>query len=173
MPKIFQSVETSVINSHDEFISKRANKTLSWGDEPSYIKLYIQDIMYLSDMPKRYVAVTEALLKRVAYAGEADGLCITLVPRTKKTICQELGWKTVATLDNALQKLMAGKILYRVDRCIYRFNPYLFGKGDWQDISRLRLEINYNEIKGRTFQTNVEHKQDNSATANNKPALSA
>ena len=43
---------------------------------------------------------------------------------------------------------------------MYRFNPYFFGKGDWQDISRLRLEINYDEIKGRTFKSNVEYKTD-------------
>lgn len=159
MPKIKQSIETSVFNGNGEMVSKRANQTLSWGEEPSYVKLYLQDIMYLSDMPKKYVAVTEALLKRVAYAGEEDGLCVTLVPRTKKTICQELGWKTVASLDNALQKLIAGKILYRVDRGIFRFNPYLFGKGDWQDVARLRLEINYSEIEGRTFKTNVDYQE--------------
>ena len=97
------------------------------------------------------------MLKRVAYAGEEDGLCVTLVPRIKKTICQELGWKTVASLDNALLKLINGKILYRVDRGIFRFNPYLFGKGDWQDVARLRLEISYSEIEGRTFKTNVDY----------------
>lgn len=160
MPRINQSVETMVMNDKGEMVSKRANTVMSWGDEPSYIKLYLQDIMYLSDMPKKYVAVTEALLKRIAYAGDEDGLCVSLLPRTKKAICDELGWKTVASLDNALQKLLAGKILYRVDRGMYRFNPYLFGKGDWQDISRLRLDINYDEIRGRTFKTNVEYKTD-------------
>lgn len=40
---------------------------------------------------------------------------------------------------------------------MYRFNPYIFGKGDWQDISRLRLEINYDEIMGRTFKANIEY----------------
>lgn len=96
------------------------------------------------------------MLKRVSYAGDADGMCVVLAPRIKKAICEELGWKTVASLDNALQKLLAGKIIYRVDRSMYRFNSYLFGKGDWQDISRLRLDINYDEIRGRTFKTNVE-----------------
>ena len=114
MPRINQSVETMVMNDKGEMVSKRANTVMSWGDEPSYIKLYLQDIMYLSDMPKKYVAVTEALLKRIAYAGDEDGLCVSLLPRTKKAICDELGWKTVASLDNALQKLLAGKILYRV-----------------------------------------------------------
>lgn len=158
MPKINQSIEASVMNNYGEIVSKRANKVISWGDEPSYIKLYLQDIMYLSNMPKKYVAVTEALLKRIAYAGDEDGMCVSLLPRTKKAICAELGWKTVASLDNALQKLLAGKILYRVDRGMYRFNPYLFGKGDWQDIARLRLEIDYDDIRGKTFKTVCDYK---------------
>ena len=52
MPRINQSVETMVMNDKGEMVSKRANKVMSWGDEPSYIKLYLQDVMYLSDMPK-------------------------------------------------------------------------------------------------------------------------
>ena len=31
LPSIKQSVETSVINDKGELVSKRANKTLSWG----------------------------------------------------------------------------------------------------------------------------------------------
>lgn len=160
MPRINQSVETMVMNDKGEMVSKRANKVMSWGDEPNYIKLYLQDIMYLSDMPKQYASLTACLLKRVSYAGDADGMCVVLAPRIKQAICEEMGWKRVSSLDNALQKLLAGKILYRVDRSMYRFNPYFFGKGDWQDISRLRLEINYDEIKGRTFKSNVEYKTD-------------
>lgn len=159
-PKIRQSVETLVMNEQGEMVSKRANRVLSWGDEPSYIKLYLQDIMYLSDMPKQYVAVTEALLKRVSYAGDTDGMCVTLVPHIKKRICEELKWKNMKSLDNALMKLVEGKILYRVARSVYQFNPYLFGKGDWQDISRLRLDIQYDDIKGRTFQANISYAED-------------
>lgn len=162
MPKIRQSIETSVIDERTgELVSKRANKVLSWGDEPNYIKLYLQDIMYLSNMPKQYATLTACLLKRISYAGDEDGMCIVLVPRIKQAICKEMDWKRISSLDNAIQKLLAGKILYRVDRSIYRFNPYLFGKGDWQDIARLRLEVNYDDIAGKTFKTNVEYKEDN------------
>ena len=160
MPRILQSVETSVMNDRGELVSKRANQTLSWGDEPAYVKLYLQDVMYLHDMPKQYAGLTACLLRRVSYAGDEDGMCVTLVPRIKKSICNEMGWKRTSTLDNALQKLIAGKIIYRLDRGIYKFNPYLFGKGDWQDIARLRLEINYSEIEGRTFKTNVDYKEE-------------
>lgn len=52
MPRINHSVETMVMNDKGEMVSKRANTVMTWGDEPSYIKLYLQDVMYLSDMPK-------------------------------------------------------------------------------------------------------------------------
>ena len=160
MPRINQSVETQVLTESGEIVSKRANKTMSWGDEPNYIKLYLQDIMYMVDLPKQYAALVASLLKRVSYAGDEDGMCVILVPRIRKAICKEIGWKNVQTLNNALQKLIAGKIIYRVDKSVFRFNPYLFGKGDWQDISRLRLEIDYDDIKGKTFKTVVEHRED-------------
>lgn len=160
MPKLNQSIETEVLTERGEIISKRANRVLSWGDEPAYIKLYLQDVMYLSDMPKQYASVTMALLKRVSYAGDKDGMCVVFAPRIKKSICDELGWKRTSSLDNALHKLVKGKILEHIDRSIYRFNPYLFGKGDWQDISRLRMEVNYSEIQGRTFMTNISYKEE-------------
>lgn len=158
MPSIKQSCETLIFDEKTgEMVTKRANKVLNWGDEPRYIKLYLEDVMYLSDMPKQYAGLTMSLLKRVSYAGDEDGMCVTLIPRIKKAICKELGWKNEKSLNNALTKLVEGKILYRIDRGLYRFNPYLFGKGDWQDIGRLRLEISYDNLKGRTFQTNVTY----------------
>lgn len=160
MPTLKQSIESTRFNEDGTVQSASTNRTLRWEDEPAYIKLYLQDILYLSDMPKKYSVVVGALLKRVSYAGSEDGMCITLVPRIKKAICNEIGWTHVSSLDNALQKLLKGKILYRVDRGIFRFNPYLFGKGDWQDIAKLRLEINYSEISGRTFKSNIEYNEE-------------
>lgn len=162
MPSIKQSCETMVWDEKTgQMVTKRANRTLNWGEEPQYIKLYLQDIMYLSDMPKQYAGLTMSLLKRVSYAGDEDGMCVTLIPRIKKAICKELGWKNEKSLNNALTKLVEGKILFRVDRGLYRFNPYLFGKGDWQDIGRLRLDIVYDAtMKGRTFQANITYAEE-------------
>ena len=166
MPKLKQSIETEVISEHGEIVSRHTNRVLSWGDEPAYIKLYLQDVMYLSDMPRQYVSVTMALLKRVSFAGDKDGMCVVLAPRIKKSICEELDWKRISSLDNAWHKLVKGKILEHIDRSMYRFNPYFFGKGDWQDISRLRMEVDYSEISGRTFMTNISYRQ---TTVNKTP----
>lgn len=160
MPTIKQSVETSVLNERGEFVSKRANQTLSWGSEPAYIKLYLQDVLYLSDMPKHHEKILYELLKRSTYAGEKDGMQVCLSAGIKRIISKELGLKNDRSINNALSDLVKGKILYRVETGVYNFNPYLFGKGDWQDISRLRMQVDYSEIQGRTFKTVCEYKKD-------------
>ena len=66
----------------------------------------------------------------------------------------------MSSINNAITDFVKGKILYRVDVGMYNFNPFLFGKGDWQDISRLRLEVNYDDIKGKTFKTVCEYQQE-------------
>lgn len=160
MPSIKQSVETSVINEQGELVSKRANRTLSWGSEPAFIKLYLQDVLYLSDMPKHHEKILYELLKRSTYAGEKDGMQVCLSAGIKRIISKELGLKNNRSINNALSNLVKGKILYRVETGVYNFNPYLFGKGDWQDIARLRLEVNYDDIKGKTFKTVCKYKED-------------
>lgn len=160
MPKIKQSVETMVMNEKGEMVSKRANQTLSWGSEPAYIKLYLQDVLYLSDMPTKHSAILYELLKRASYAGDKDGMQVIINASLKRRIKETLGFKNMSSVNNAITDFVKGKILYRVDVGMYNFNPYLFGKGDWQDISRLRLEINYDEIKGKTFKSVCEYKED-------------
>ena len=160
MPNIKQSVETLVMNDQGEMVSKKANKVLSWGTEPSYIKLYLQDILYLSDMPTKHSAILYELLKRSSYAGDKDGMQVIVNASLKRRIKETLGFKNMSSVNNAITDFVKGKILYRVDVGMYNFNPFLFGKGDWQDISRLRLEVNYDDIKGKTFKTVCEYQQE-------------
>lgn len=159
MPKINQSVETLVINEQGELVSKRANRTLSWGSEPTYIKLYLQDVLYLSDMPTKHSAILYELLKRATYAGDEDGMQVIINASLKRRIKETLGFKNLSSVNNAITDFVKGKILYRADVGMYNFNPYLFGKGDWQDVARLRLEINYDDIKGKTFKSVCEYKE--------------
>lgn len=160
MPNIKQSVETLVMNDQGEMVSKKTNKVLSWGTEPSYIKLYLQDILYLSDMPTKHSAILYELLKRSSYAGDKDGMQVIVNASLKRRIKETLGFKNMSSVNNAITDFVKGKILYRVDVGMYNFNPFLFGKGDWQDISRLRLEVNYDDIKGKTFKTVCEYQQE-------------
>lgn len=166
MPKIKQSVETSVLNEHGEIVSKRANRVLSWGAEPPFIKLYLQDITYHADLPKNYSNILFELLKRMSYAGDKEGMVIVVNSYIKDKIAADLGLTgkdPKQSIDNAISKLVKGKLLIRIGRGTYRANPYFFGRGDWQDISRLRLEIDYDEIKGKTFKTVCGYKEDSNS----------
>ncbi len=170
MPRIKQSIETEILNEYGEIVSKRANKTLSWGTEPAFIKLYLQDVLYLSDMPTKHSAILYELLKRSSYAGDKDGMQVIVNASLKRKIKETLGLKNVGSISNAITELVKGKVLYRVDVGMYNFNPYLFGKGEWQDIERLRLEINYDDIKGKTFKAVCEYKEEkNGQLAMNLP----
>lgn len=160
MPRVNQSVETSVIDEKGNLISKRANKTLSWGAEPPYIKIYLQDILYLSDLPRSHENILFELLKRATYAGDEYGMTVTLSSGMKKIMAKTLNIKNVRSINNALTDLVKGEVLSRIETGVYQFNPYLFGKGDWQDIDRLRLEINYDLIKGKTFRTVCDYKDN-------------
>lgn len=160
MPKIQQENVKTVINKDGEILEQKSNKTFTWGSEPSYIKLYLQDILYLSDIPNRHSAILHELLKRSSYAGEKDGMQVIINSSLKRRIQNSLGFKNISSVHNAITELVKGKILYRADVGMYNFNPYLFGKGDWKNIEKLRTEIDYNDIKGRTFKTVCQYKND-------------
>ena len=53
---------------------------------------------------------------------------ILLVSHTKKKICQELNFTSVASVDKSLHKLVNAKILIRHGTGFYQLNPYLFEK---------------------------------------------
>ncbi|MGE4415509.1 MAG: replication/maintenance protein RepL [Bacteroidales bacterium] len=169
MAKINQSVETLVIDQNGEFVSKRANRTLSWGDEPPYVKMYLDSLLYLKDMPKGYNVVLNALLKRMSYAGDADGQVIVVNKAVKERISKELGI-SVSRIDNVMGDLTKGELLYRIDRGMYRVNPSFFGKGDWQDIARLRLEITF-DANGKTIMGEIEKKSKKNEVDPNQMTL--
>lgn len=156
MPDTKQSNKNFNVQTGGKLASPSTNDMVICGDTPKYMKLYLKDVMYLHNMPKQYANLIICLLRRISYAGDSDGMCVTLVSRTKKAICNEMGWQRTSTLDNALHKLIEGKILSRVDRGIFKFNSMLFGKDTWHDIAKVQLEIVYDDINGRTFSAHVD-----------------
>ena len=130
--------------------------------EPPFIKLYIQDLLYLSDMPKGLTNVTYALASRSTYANprnNEEGLMIILNPYIKEQICKECNYKNVRSLNNDITKLVKGNIIKRLGTSTFQLNPYIFGKGEWKDIDNIRMTWGYNDVAGRTFaETLIEYK---------------
>lgn len=168
MPKINQSHEETYYDSQTGEVTKQiTNQTYSFGEEPSFIKLYLNDLLYLADLPTRHTKILYELLKRSSYATPTEGMTVTVNSSIKKRIAEAVGIKSVGSIDNAITELVQGKILFRIDRGLYSFNPYLFGKGDWQNISRMRLTIDYDVIKGKTFSAVCAFEKQKNKTPSN------
>ena len=67
----------------------------------------------------------------------------------KKEIVKELE-TTMGTLDNALSKLVKSEIIARESKGVYKLNPYIFGRGSWQNIKEIRATWSYGE-EGRAL----------------------
>ena len=161
MATIFNQIIEKTINEETgEITEKRETQAMRFGEEPPYVKLYLKDVMYLSDLPTNYSNVVYQLARRATYASEENGMVVSLTPYTKKQITKTINIK-ITTLDNILTKLVKGKVLYRLGLGTYLLNPYLFGKGNWSDVSSIRLKIDYSEIEGKTFGAVIRYKNGN------------
>lgn len=146
-----------ILQEHtEEHVAEKAIRTT----EPPYIKLYIEDVLYLSDMPKSYANLTYELAKRASFANDDEGLCVALTGFIKNKILTSLGWDNMRSLNNALAKLTKGNIIKRLGTGTYQLNPYLFGRGEWKDIESIRMSWNYDAIQGKTFSTSFTYKQE-------------
>lgn len=149
--KIFEE-ELQIISETGEVIkSKKMTKSII-ESEPSYVKMYLQDILYLAGAPKTDLKVLLALLRHVQY-GENQVITTKIV---REKIAKELG-VSEGTVKNAITRLAKAKILLPVrpkTRGVYVLNPYLFGCAPWAQISemRIQLQIEYDAIRGRTYQ---------------------
>ena len=120
--------------------------------EPPYIKFYLQDIEKLYALPRGSHRVIFELLKKLDYGG-----LINLNISIKRRIIKNVGWKTVASLDNYISEHLTKKNLFtRVDVGGYAPNPSLFGRWSWEDICKRRtgwIKISY-DGQGKKVTTN-------------------
>lgn len=162
--KITSRTETKIFDRETgQEVASEQETSYTVPQEPPFIKVYLRDILYLSDLPSGYTPLLDALLKRVSYADSTHPQCVVLTAGIKRAIAKECGWKSLQSVDNALRALTKGRVLLRVprsdgegyERGIYQLNPYLFGRGPWPAIEKIRLEVTY-DIHGTTFKAAVK-----------------
>jgi len=161
MTKVTQTFQNQVIDQNGEIVETEIDKTINWGKEPNYVKLYLDDILYLSDLPKGYNSILYAFIKEMGYGNK-----LVLNAALKRMIAKDVGLG-VSSVNNALSKFVKGQLLKRIDTGIYLVNPQLFGKGEWKDISKIRLTAKY-DLKGRTIMAEIERNSDKGKEAQKK-----
>ena len=166
MGRVTNSIQKQVVDENGHVRYSETTNTVNWGKEPEYIKLYLKDVLYLSDLPKGLNSVLYAFLKRMSYGNQ-----LVLNASLKRQIAKELGLG-MSSINNAVSKFVKGNLLIREDVGLYRVNPHLFGKGDWKEIAKIRLTVTY-DMDGRTLMAEVDRTSDESTPDEAEPHLEA
>jgi hypothetical protein len=151
--KIIQRNNVQIIDENG--VIKEENKTTVFtiGREPDYVKIYLNDILRLNDIPKSSNAILLAILRRMTYDND-----IALFAPVKRQIAKELDIKEV-TISKAIELFVQKSILFRKDRGLYLINPYFLGRGRWEDISSIRLQIIYEKTGRMILKTEFENEK--------------
>lgn len=133
-----QETTTTIDNTTGEVLQETDIKSSMVDQEPNFVKMYIDDILKLKDVPKASNDVLSILVANMSY-----GNVVVLIKPIKDMISQKTGL-SAHTIDKAVQDLHKAGVLIRRNRGVYIVDPSLFAKGKWEDIKKLRLTIDYN-----------------------------
>lgn len=123
------------------------------GTEPDFVKVYVRDIMRLSEINGSNSKILCSLLAEMDYQNK-----IKLPSESKIQIAEDLSL-TVKTIDNALGILVKKGVLFKKGTGLYVGNPIIFGRGAWRDIRQLRMTVVYGS-SGTKISTEVEREAD-------------
>ncbi len=158
---VVSKVETITYDERTgELYSQSSLTTRKISKEPDFIKLYLNDVMLLSDVPKSKSDILYLLLRKMNYDNE-----ITVVASHKRDIAKELDCSMI-NIDKTLALLVEKSILIRKERGVYIANPRLFGKGSWEDIEALRMSIDYKKSGMKRIGTVISKNDDSGLSRN-------
>lgn len=146
--KVSQSKITETVDlDSGEVRQTVSTKTFGIEKEPPYIKMYIDDIARLKELPPGMNKILIELIKSMGYNN-----VIPAYKPIKMMICNNLNIR-MDYLNKAISTFHKKGLLIRLHRGIYMADPELFARGKWEDIKNLRLVIEYSakgtkEIKG-------------------------
>lgn len=127
-----------------EIHTRYKERTVRVGAEDDYVKIYFEGIHYLCDISSDCWHFLTYLLQFVHFAEEPDSissrysLTVTLTDDLRKQIAMLMGYKSKSSINNIITELVDGGILYRVSCSLYRVNPFVFGRGKYQNVLRVR-----------------------------------
>ena len=131
--------ETIVTDKNTGEILEENIQTAQWKSEPEFVKLYLEDISKLIDLPKDAQKTILALLRKMNYDNQ-----IVLAKQIKTELAATLNIKT-NTFEHSLGTLVKKNVLLKKGNNVYLVNPFLFGKGSWKSIQEIRMTITYNQ----------------------------
>jgi hypothetical protein len=154
VPNVRYTGNTTVVSDTGEVLYSEQHTSYRVPDEPPYVKMYLDTILYLKDLPKAYNPVLLAILRRMPWANAEQGMAIN--GSLKRLMSAETGY-SVSRINDAITDFVKGELLYRIDKGLYGINAHLFGRGEWRDIEQLRMTIDF-DAQGKTVNGEIKKK---------------
>ena len=134
--KITYHHKRSVVDPNSgEVISNLEEKVVRLPSEPPFVKMYLDDISQIVGLTPRYKSLLMLMIRKMDYE-----CMITLTPRTRKIMAQELGLGD-GSFRNDLTDLVKTGIVRRVASNEFQANPIYFARGDWSSVCKKRREF--------------------------------
>lgn len=150
--KVYTSVTEVVDMNTGKTVKEVTTNVVALMQEPAFVKIYLNDLSKLLDLPDYCKNVVYALLQIMSFDGT-----IRLTLGTKIKICEKIGIKE-KSFRNYLTAIVKNGILLRVSTCEYEMNPCLFAKGHWSEIHKRRedfeLKVRYKSNGSKTIEGN-------------------
>lgn len=128
--------------------------------EPQFVKVYLDCVMAFKGLSKSLNPILLELLGCMTYANRAaqeGGQLIYLNAQLKRDIAAKLGI-TTSRISQAITDFVKSGVLTRIATSTYQANPYLFGRGPWKEVSRLRAEFVFDATNNtNNVRTEVEY----------------
>jgi hypothetical protein len=131
-----------VVNEETGQVKQTVTNTIAvTSQEPLYVKVYLQDINRIYDLPKGCSPALYEILKEMNWKG------LISLPKYIKDQCAAAAGLTPASFNNCISDLVKHDILKRIGQTVYIANANLFGQGKWIEIIEKRetynLTVNY------------------------------
>lgn len=136
---------TITYNQDGVITSIEEERTIQVGKEPSYYKVYLQDIAMVFGLSPSEQKVFEVLCANMGFGNR-----VVLIKAVKNKMTELTGY-SYDTIRKAIQVLTQKKILISEDRACYIVNPNYAARGEWADIKAMRIVIDYSE-RGRNIE---------------------
>jgi predicted transcriptional regulator len=134
-----------------EIVETLNEETVRAGKQPAFIMVFLKDLGKMENLTRAENTVLWRLFQII------DNQNIISITRgIKDTIADEENLKR-GSMNTFIANLKKKKMLVEESKGRYHLNPYLFGRGKWDDISKLRQTVEY-DFKSGTKTTKVESK---------------
>ena len=152
-----QKVDTIIDEETGEIISTTSSTTFRVEKEPDFIKLYLDDVLRLNDLPKGMSPILFRICKIMSYNN-----IVVLINPIKQMISNDLNI-SISYVNKCIDIFHKKGILIRIrdektqkqHRGVYLVDPELFGKGQWKDIKSLRLVVDYKPNGTKEIKSNM------------------